>query len=181
MNNEQIKGIMALVAEYWRIAYYEGRSGKSAGDDANETLHNIESALRAAVPEEKDNRYASGESWARAEGWNDCVRHIRASAAQQAAQPVRPSPRMWHDRIKDAHPKSEPEYWPNPLKVEYMEQEILDLRALVAQQAGAVLKQAPQADPFTYIIQHLNSNPYNLTKAECIELIKELRDKYQAS
>lgn len=51
------------------------------------------------------------------------------------AQPVQaqPSTRMWHDRIKDEHPTSEPEYWPNALKVEYMEREILDLRALVAQ------------------------------------------------
>jgi hypothetical protein len=31
------------------------------------------------------------------------------------------------------------------------------------------------ADPFTYIIQHLNSNPYNLTKDECVELVKKLR------
>jgi hypothetical protein len=34
------------------------------------------------------------------------------------------------------------------------------------------------ADPFTYIIQHLNSNPYSLTKNECIDLIKKLRDSY---
>ena len=34
------------------------------------------------------------------------------------------------------------------------------------------------ADPFTYVIQHLNSNPYSLTKDECISLVKELRDKY---
>ncbi len=27
----------------------------------------------------------------------------------------------------------------------------------------------------TVAIQHLNSNPYNLTKAECIELLRELR------
>lgn len=28
----------------------------------------------------------------------------------------------------------------------------------------------------TIAIQHLNSNPYNLTKAECIELLSALRD-----
>jgi len=51
------------------------------------------------------------------------------------AQPVQAQPiiRMWHDRIKDEHPTSEPEYWPNALKVEYMEREILDLRAVIAQ------------------------------------------------
>lgn len=37
---------------------------------------------------------------------------------------------------------------------------------------------AREADPFTYIIQHLNSNPYSLTKDECIHAIKELRSKY---
>jgi len=36
----------------------------------------------------------------------------------------------------------------------------------------------PFADPFTYVIQHLNSNPYALTKDECIEKIKELRALY---
>jgi hypothetical protein len=28
----------------------------------------------------------------------------------------------------------------------------------------------------TVAIQHLNSSPYNLTKAECIELLRTLRD-----
>lgn len=37
------------------------------------------------------------------------------------------------------------------------------------------------ADPFTYVIQHLNSNPYSLTKDECIALIKELRGLYNAA
>lgn len=39
--------------------------------------------------------------------------------------------------------------------------------------------QQKYADPFTYIIQHLNSSPYNLTKDECVTLIKSLRDRYQ--
>ena len=37
-----------------------------------------------------------------------------------------------------------------------------------------------QADPFTYIIQHLNSSTYNMTKAECIHFIGKLRDHYAA-
>ena len=37
------------------------------------------------------------------------------------------------------------------------------------------------ATPFTYIIQHLNSQTYNLTKDECINFIKELRDRYAAA
>jgi len=36
------------------------------------------------------------------------------------------------------------------------------------------------ADPFTYIIQHLNSDPYSLTKDECIERVRSLRDTYGA-
>ncbi len=36
------------------------------------------------------------------------------------------------------------------------------------------------ADPsyygLTIAVQHLNSSPYNLTKAECIELLRTLRD-----
>jgi hypothetical protein len=39
---------------------------------------------------------------------------------------------MWHDRIKEAHPHSEPEYWPSSLKAEYMEAEILELRGALA-------------------------------------------------
>ena len=35
-----------------------------------------------------------------------------------------------------------------------------------------------EADPFQYIIQHLNSNHYALTKDECIQRVKELRTTY---
>jgi len=58
-----------------------------------------------------------------------------APQPQPVAQPVQAQPiiRMWHDRIKDEHPTSDPQYWPNALKVEYMEREILDLRAVIAQ------------------------------------------------
>lgn len=56
-----------------------------------------------------------------------------APQCEQAAGAAewKPSTRMWHDRIKDAHPNSEPEYWPMSLKLTYMEDEITDLRALV--------------------------------------------------
>lgn len=37
------------------------------------------------------------------------------------------------------------------------------------------------ADPFAYVIQHLNSNPYPLTKDETITFIKELRALYNAA
>jgi hypothetical protein len=45
---------------------------------------------------------------------------------------------------------------------------------------AAAPQPAAQADPFTYVIQHLNSSPYALTKDECITKIKELRAIYQA-
>jgi hypothetical protein len=50
-------------------------------------------------------------------------------------------------------------------------------RTIVAMH-GALAQPAAQADPFTYIIQHLNSSPYALTKDECITKIKELRALY---
>ena len=37
------------------------------------------------------------------------------------------------------------------------------------------------ADPFAYVIQHLNSNPYPLTKDETIAFIMELRALYNAA
>lgn len=37
------------------------------------------------------------------------------------------------------------------------------------------------AGPLTQAIQRLNSNPYNLTKAECIQVIRELRDEIVAA
>lgn len=51
------------------------------------------------------------------------------------------------------------------------------IAALTAQVEQAA---QPVADPFTYVIQHLNSNPYALSKDECIEKIKELRPLYTA-
>jgi regulator of replication initiation timing len=45
---------------------------------------------------------------------------------------------------------------------------------------AAAPQPAAQADPFTYVIQHLNSSPYALTKDECITKIKELRAIYKA-
>ena len=35
----------------------------------------------------------------------------------------------WHQCIKIEHPKSDPKYWPTALKLQYMEKEILELRA----------------------------------------------------
>ena len=35
----------------------------------------------------------------------------------------------WSDRVQRAHPKSEPEFWPDALRVKYMADEISDLRA----------------------------------------------------
>lgn len=56
------------------------------------------------------------------------------------------------------------------------------LSANEAKQAGDAVATMPNgkfADPFTYIIQHLNSSPYNMTKDECIEYVRTLRDSYK--
>lgn len=45
---------------------------------------------------------------------------------------------------------------------------------------AALAERQGEADPFTYIIQHLNSNPYALTKDECIQRVKELRTAYMS-
>ena len=58
-----------------------------------------------------------------------------------------------------------------------------------AKNHGAQTQSAPSvsdswpihADPFAYVIQHLNSNPYPLTKDETITFIKELRTLYNAA
>ena len=58
----------------------------------------------------------------------------------------------------------------------------IEARVTGAQPAPSMPNSLPvYADPFTYIIQHLNSNPYSLTKDECVTLIKELRDLYNAA
>jgi hypothetical protein len=57
----------------------------------------------------------------------------------------------------------------------------LGLTGLEAKKALAAPAQEPvakYADPFTYIVQCLNMNRYSMTKDECIEYIKELREKY---
>lgn len=45
----------------------------------------------------------------------------------------------WSDRIQRAHPKSEPEFWPDALRVKYMADEISDFRAAIyaARKQGA--------------------------------------------
>lgn len=52
--------------------------------------------------------------------------------------------RMWHDRIKSEHPTSDPDYWPSSLKAQYMEAEILELRAALA---ASKKDQVPHAVP----------------------------------
>lgn len=60
---------------------------------------------------------------------------------------------------------------------------IKQLKAEVERMKAATVSEAERvepvyADPFTYVIQHLNSSPYNMTKAECVSFIKGLRDTY---
>lgn len=82
----------------------------------------------------------------------ECVAHCRKNgcipltplASHAGEQPL--AVRMWHDRIKDVHPKSEPEYWPSSLKVEFMEAEILDLRAALAAPGAAIAAREQHSD-----------------------------------
>ena len=60
---------------------------------------------------------------------SDFVKHAgdardRASHGQASTQPVE----KWSDRVQRAHPKSEPEFWPDELRLKYMAEEIADLR-----------------------------------------------------
>ena len=51
-----------------------------------------------------------------------------------AATPSLPVPAIltWEDRFTQAHPRSEPEYWADAMKVMYMAKEIADLRAALS-------------------------------------------------
>ena len=53
------------------------------------------------------------------------------SVSAQAESVWRDADRIekWSDRVQRAHPKSEPEFWPDALRVKYMADEISDLRA----------------------------------------------------
>ena len=82
--------------------------------------------------------FCSDHGWGSAD--MDTMDAISSALAASPAQPVCPqasqpqsSVRAWQDRIKDTHPQSCLKYWPDALKVEYMEQEIFELRTLAAQ------------------------------------------------
>jgi hypothetical protein len=47
-----------------------------------------------AVPDERDNRHASGETWARAQGWNECVRYMR-KGYERYETARRMNPQQW--------------------------------------------------------------------------------------
>ncbi len=72
------------------------------------------------------------------------VRKALAAYTPQAADSVQEDVDQimkWSDRIQRAHPKSEPEFWPDALRVKYMADEISDLRA-ARDPAGSVQEDA---------------------------------------
>jgi hypothetical protein len=54
-------------------------------------IESLRAQLATRVPDKRDNRHASGAAWERAEGWNDCVRHMLSAAPSQQA-PVQGEP-----------------------------------------------------------------------------------------
>jgi hypothetical protein len=76
------------------------------------------------------------------------------TAVRQAlAAPVQPM--KWGDAAQAAHPKSDPQYWPDSLKVRFMEQEIAQLRATPPAQ-----RQPLTDEPFGYVSQHTTPGPF---------------------
>lgn len=74
----------------------------------------------------------------------ECIAMVDAAPGAATAAREQEAPakiRMWHDRIKVEHPTSEPEYWPSSLKAQYMEAEILELRAALASPAASPTSQ----------------------------------------
>ncbi len=62
-----------------------------------------------------------------------------------------------------------------------LEQVVANAKAIGSKRPGVQLPGAAEASyGLTIAIQHLNSNPYNLTKNECIELLRQLRDGSQS-
>jgi hypothetical protein len=80
------------------------------------------------------------------DGWRDALESVKC-ATPPAAAPVQHV--KWEDAAQAAHPKSDPQYWPESLKVRFMEKEILQLRATppAAQ---------PEQEPGTLSIDRLN-------------------------
>jgi len=67
--------IESLIAEYWDIAYEEGKTGISQGDLANQVLGRIRNALIAwaqrAAPQDQDAKDAARYRWLRDHASND--------------------------------------------------------------------------------------------------------------
>jgi len=54
----------------------------------------------------------------------------RDAATDKLQEPVANRPLPWQDQLLKAHPKSDPEFWPDTLQTKYMAKEIAEYRAL---------------------------------------------------
>jgi hypothetical protein len=82
------------------------------------------------------------------EGWCDTeivITAIKQALAAPVQQPVADRPAPWHHRILKVHPETEPEFWPDHLRLKYMTEELEQYRAAFATPPAA--QPAPVQEP----------------------------------
>jgi hypothetical protein len=163
MTEKQIQEIMALVDRYARASFNVMEpDGPSKMLDARAA---IESALCEQVPQP-----------AQPVAWFDNSGAIQGRVSDEQLEALCRDALATLVRRQDAQPAQAEQ--PSSCKLTECQGLPPCQRCIATGMQKA--ERAPRniADPFTYIIQHLNSTPYNLTKDECIQKVRELRDLY---